>query len=278
MAETGRALTGVAETSLITLYVRAVESQRPDSLLCDEKAVALVKRAPTDFAFIDSLRLDEGDRVTILLRNREFDRRARAFMAKHPQAVVVHIGCGLDARFDRVDDGRVEWYDLDLPEVIALRREFVGGEGPRHHLLSGSVFDEQWLDTVSSPDSHPTLFLVEGVLMYFDESEVSSLVSRLLQRFPGSELVFDTLSPLMVRLNNLRMRGAHVSARYHWGLTRGGDVEAWGPGIRLLDEWHPFDHDEPRLAAYRWVRRIPLIAKVIGIFHYRLGGEQRKQG
>ena len=278
MSKTDRALTGVAETSLITLYVRAVESQRPDALLKDEKAVALVERAPADFAFIDALRLDEGDRVTLVLRNREFDRQARAFMAKHPRAVVVHIGCGLDARFDRVDDGQVEWHDIDLPEVIALRKEFVGGAGPRHHLLACSVFDEEWLDAVGSRDSLPTLFIAEGVMMYFNERQVRSLVMTLHQRFPGSELVFDTLSPLMVWLNNLRMRRTQVSARYHWGLTRAKDVEAWGSGIRLLDEWHPFDRPEPRLAAYRWLRYVPPIAKVIGVFHFQLGNRPREHG
>ena len=101
---------------------------------------------------------------------------------------------------------------------------------------------------------------------------------RLQQRFPGSELVFDTLSPPMVRLNNLRMRGTQVSARYHWGLTRAKDVEAWGSGIRLLDEWHPFDRPEPRLAAYRWLRYVPPIAKVIGVFHFQLGDRPCEQG
>jgi O-methyltransferase involved in polyketide biosynthesis len=104
-SETRGALTGVAETSLIPLHVRAAESRRPDALLKDEKAVALVERSKADFAFIDALKLDEGDRVTLVLRNREFDRHARGFMAQHPRAAVVHIGCGLDARFDRVDDG-----------------------------------------------------------------------------------------------------------------------------------------------------------------------------
>jgi methyltransferase (TIGR00027 family) len=273
MSEADRALTGVAETSLITLYVRAVESHRPDALLKDEKAVALVERAPADFAFIDALRMDDGDRVTLILRNREFDRHARRFTALHPRACVVHIGCGLDARFDRVDDGRVEWYDLDLPDVIALRKEFVGGEGPRHHLLACSVFDEDWLDAIRSRGSLPILFMAEGVLMYFDEAQVRSLVLTLLERFPGSELVFDAFSPYLVRVSNLRMRGARVSARYHWGLKRAKDVETWGPGIRLLDEWFPFSRPEPRLASYRWVRHIPLFAKVLGVFHYQLGND-----
>jgi len=271
MSKPGRTLAGVTETLLIPLYVRAIESQRPDALLKDEEAVALVERARADFAFIDALTLDEGDRVAVILRNREFDRRVRRFMAQHPRAAVVHIGCGLDARFGRVDDGQVEWYDLDLPEVIALRNELVRGEGSRYHLLAFSVFDKAWLDVVREGNSLPVLFIAEGVLMYFEEAQVRSLLLTLLDRFPGSELIFDAFSPLLVRMNNRRMRRTGIRASYQWGLRRPKDLETWGPGIRLLDEWFPLNCPEPRLRHYRWLRFVPILAKVMGIYHYRLG-------
>jgi len=278
MSEPGRTLTGVAETLLIPLYVRAIESQRPDALLKDEEAVALYERAKADFAFIDALKLDEGDRVTLILRNREFDRHVRRFMAQHPRAAVVHIGCGLDARFDRVDDGQVEWYDLDLPEVITLRNELVRGEGPRYHLLASSVFDKEWLDVVREGSSLPVLFMAEGVLMYFDEAQVRSLVLTLLDRFPGSELIFDAFSPLLVRMNNRRMRRTGIGASYQWGLKRPKDLETWGPGIRLLDEWFPLNCPEPRLQHYRWLRFVPILAKVMGIYRYGLGEAATQKG
>ena len=134
-------LNGVAETLLITLYVRAMESQRPDALLKDEKAVRLVKQMDYDFKRIRQIKMDEDDKTVIILRNREFDRHVRDFLRWHPQAVVVHIGCGLDVRFERVDNGQVECYDLDLPEVIELRRKFISAERGRYYLLGYSAFD-----------------------------------------------------------------------------------------------------------------------------------------
>jgi len=134
-------LSGVAETLLIPLYVRAIESQRSDALLKDMKAVALVTQRDSDFSRIKQIKMDEDDQVALILRNREFDRYARDFMARYPEAIVVHIGCGLDSRFERLDNGHVEWYDLDLPEVIELRRKFIGDEGERYHFLACSVFD-----------------------------------------------------------------------------------------------------------------------------------------
>jgi len=132
---TNQNLSGVAETLLLTLYIRAMESQRPDALIKDEKAVELVTRMGYDFDRIRQIKMDEEDKVTVILRNLEFDRYTRDFLARHPEAVVIHVGCGLDSRFERVDNGRVGWYDLDLPEVIALRRKFIGGESGRYHLL-----------------------------------------------------------------------------------------------------------------------------------------------
>ena len=264
-------LDGVAETLLATVYIRAIETQCPDALLKDEKALALVTQMESAFARVRQIKMDKDDQVGVIMRNREFDRYARDFLARCPDAVVVHIGCGLDSRFERVDNGKVEWYDLDLPEVIELRRKLIGGEAPRYHLLAGSVFDSAWLNPVSVHRPRPFLFLAEGVFMYFAEAQVRSLVLTLRDHFPGAELVCDAFSPYLVRMNNLRMRMTKMGARYHWGLKHGKDLETWGDGICLLDEWYPFDRPEPRLDHIRWMRHIPFLAKVMGIYHYRLG-------
>ena len=266
-------LNGVAETLLLTLYIRALESQRPDALLKDDVAVALFKNPNYDFTRFSKIRIDEGDQLAVILRNREIDRQARDFIFHNPDAVVIHIGCGLDARFERVDNGLVEWFDLDLPEVIELRRRLIGGEGPRHRFLPYSAFDKTWLDLLSTYRQRPFLFLAEGVFQYFEESQIKSLFLTLRDRFPGAELVCDAFSPYIVWANNLRfiVSGTKLSARYHWGLKNGKDVESWGEGIRLLDEWRIFDHPEPRLPYPGWVRQIPMFAKAIGVFHYRLG-------
>jgi O-methyltransferase involved in polyketide biosynthesis len=268
---TDQNLSGVAETLLITLYIRAIESQRPDALIKDERAEVLVKQMSYDFDRVRQVKMDEKDKVTVILRNLEFDRYARDFLARRLEAVVVHIGCGLDSRFERVDNGQVEWYDLDLPEVIALRRKFIGGESERYHLLGCSAFDSAWLDAVSAHRQRPFLFLAEGVFMYFEEAQIRSLVLTLRDHFPDAELVFDAFSPFLVRADNFRMSITKFGARYHWGLKRGQELENWGGGIRLLDEWGYFDRPEPRLAHIRWMRHIPLLARALRIYHFQLG-------
>ena len=268
-------LSGVAETLLITLYIRALESQRPDALLKDEKAMALVKKIIDDelydFERIKSLHLSEANKLVFILRNREFDRYARDFLARHPDAVVVHIGCGLDSRFERVDNGQVEWYDLDLPHVIDLCRKLNGGEVDRHHLLGCSVLDNAWLEAVSAHRPRPFLFLAEGVFMYFKGAQVKSLVLMLHDRFPGAELVFDAYSPIHVWRHNLQTSTSKFSFPAHWGIWRGQELEGWSDGIRLLDEWGYLDSNEPRLDSIRWLSPIESLARTIRIYHFQLG-------
>jgi O-methyltransferase involved in polyketide biosynthesis len=266
---TNQKLSGVTETLLITLYLRAMESQRPDALIKDEKAVELVNKMNYDFSRIKLLHLSEANKAAIILRNREFDRRARDFLARHRDAVVVHIGCGLDSRFERVDNGQVEWYDLDFPDVIELRKNLLGGEKERYHLLACLVLDDIWLEAVRPHRQRPFLFLAEGVSMYLKETQVKLLVTLLHKNFPGAELVFDAYSPLHVWRSNLQTStfGFHC----YWGVWHGEELEKWAEGIHLLDEWGFFDPPDPRLDYFRWMRPIEALARTLRIYHYRLG-------
>jgi methyltransferase (TIGR00027 family) len=260
-------LSGVAETLLITLYIRATESQRPDALIKDERAEALIHQFDQETLRKTLALTEDTGRVVMILKSRDFDRFVQDFLRRHPDAVVVHIGCGLDTRFERLcserpDNARVDWYDLDLPEVIELRRKLIGGEGTRHHFLACSVLEDAWLEAVETHRQRPFLFLAEGVFMYFTEAQVKSLVLKLKERFPGAELVFDADSPFMRLAHNLRVTRKRIGAHLHWDLKHSQDLEGWGDGIRLLDECFPFQYPEvdPRRALR--VRLIPfLVAK-----------------
>lgn len=203
---------------------------------------------------------------------REFDRLARAFLAEHPAGVIVDLGCGLDTRFERVDNGQVEWYGLDLPEVIALRKELLA-ETPRSHCIGCSVLDFSWMDALSGQAGKrgqpgwPILFLAEAVLVYLEEADVKRLVQTLAQRFPGAELACEAYSPVVIRSHP---RPAAV-AQPHWGLKDDRDVESWAPDIRLLSRWSYFDKPEPRLGVFQLMRFFPFFARMVRIVHYRLG-------
>jgi methyltransferase (TIGR00027 family) len=261
--DTINGLNEVSRTLLIPLYFRALESQRPDALLRDPKAVELVGRLAVDFSDVQKLK---DEQVNYLLRMREFDRQAHAFLAEHPAGVLVDLGCGLDTRFERIDNGQVTWYGIDLPEVIELRKELLA-ETPRSHFVGCSVLDFSWMDALAAQAGTPILFLAEGLLVYLAESDVRRLVRALAGRFPGSELVCDVYAPLVIRYHP---RSPAV-AQPRWGLKDDRAVEAWAPGICLLSRWYYFDQPEPRLGALRFMRYIPFIARMVRVVHYRLG-------
>lgn len=261
-------LSGVPETLLIPLYQRAQETQRPDAMFKDDKAVDIVQKLDCD---LSRFKLQKHDIVALVLRVREFDRFVRDFLTAHPDGVVVHIGCGLDTRFERVDNGRVEWFDLDLPEVIDLRRRLIGSESGRYHLLSCSVLDPTWIEKVSALHPRPFMFIAEGVLPYFEEAQVKWLVQTLYSKFPGAEMVFDAHMPWVIWGDNLQLAFSKISARLQFALKHGHDVEQWRPGIRMLEEWHYYGTDEPRVRPFRFMYTIPFLRNSTGIFHYQLG-------
>lgn len=263
-----QSLDGISRTLLLTLYVRARESQRTDAMINDHRAVAMVNQLDCDFS---KLRMQRHDEVAVIMRMRKFDNHARDFIARNPRSVVVHIGCGLDTRFERVDNGQVEWFDLDMPDVIDLRKKLIRIEGNRYHIISSSVLEDGWINTVGQFKSRPFMFMAEGVFPYFEESQVKRLIHTFREHFPGSELVCDAHTPFVIWVDNLHLAHAKVEARLHWSIKDGRELESWGEDIKLLDEWNYYEEDEPRLKSLRWVRHIPAIAKSSGIYHYRLG-------
>ena len=271
--KTSSTLSGISETYLAPLYWKAMESQRPDAMIKDEKAVALVSRMEHDFDQIRQIPMNELLKAMRIIFTREMDRYAQDFISRHPNAVVVHIGCGLDSRFERVGERNslVEWYDLDFPNVIDLRRKFFGDEGERHHLLACSVLEDAWLKTVQVHSPRPFLFLAETVFVYFKEAQVKSLVLTLRDHFPGAELVFDGWRPYEVWLGNRYLSNSQYAGLMHWGFWRGQEIEGWGDCIHLLDEWGFFDQPEPRLTSYRWMAPLFRLFKPMCIYHFQLG-------
>ncbi|MBN2003045.1 MAG: class I SAM-dependent methyltransferase [Anaerolineae bacterium] len=273
------ALSAISETMLATLYSHAVENRYPDALIRDPRAEELVARIDYDFT---ANQLGPTNQAATCLRLRQFDRFAQAFLAAHPDGVVVHIGCGLDTRFDRVCAGQtayeqVMWYDLDLPPVIELRRKLLE-ETPHYKMIpasarASSVSDLAWLDGVDVHPGKPFLFIAEGVFMYFEDVEMRRLVLTLCERFPGAELVFDVASPFVVWVQNLKLSLSRPGVRMAWSLRRYDALETWAPGIRLLEEWYYTSIHETisRVKKLQILFRLfPPFGKGMVILHYRL--------
>ena len=221
-------LGAVQETMLITLYGRALAARSGGALLRDPRAVDIVQALNYDFRrFADDARV-----VGAVLRTRMLDEMVRAFLAQSPRATVVEIGAGLNARFERLDNGTLRWVDVDLPDAMDLRRRFFT-ETARRTMVSASVIDPAWTDAVSRLDG-PYLLIAEGVLGYLEEHEVKAALTRIAETLPGSILAFDTSSSRGTPERRGRRVWPGLRARSGWICDDPQEIEGWGLGYRLL--------------------------------------------
>ncbi|MBE0466828.1 MAG: class I SAM-dependent methyltransferase [Candidatus Desulforudis sp.] len=226
-------LTEEQETLLVPLYSRAVESRQPEPIFVDRKAQEILEHVEYDFA---KLKIPGKTAVTLCIRAKKIDAYARKFLAGYPKSVVIHLGCGLDSRHTRVNNGEVEWYDLDMPEVIDLRKRFYE-ETASYHMIPSSVTDMGWTDLIS-PGGRPVLVIAEGLFMYLKEEEVKALILKLKKAFPGCGLVFDAYSALTARSAGKHPSIKKTGAVIHWGIDDPAAIEQWAEGIRLKEEWY----------------------------------------
>lgn len=272
------------ETALLTLFARARESQSENPIIKDEKAEALVAalkpvvstRRTKLAQKLSKSAIDVRASVHLTLRARKYDEYVRVFLAKDPNGVVINLGCGLDTRFFRVDNGLLAFYDIDLPEMVALKRSLIE-EQERYTMIGQSVLDFSWMAQVAS-SSRKVIILAEGLLMYLPEEKVRELVLELQRRFPGAELVCELTGRTWVEgfwgklaaikmQKQLKMGGG---ARFVFGVSDERELEKWGPGIKFLEKWFYMDDNHPKLGWLSMFRQWKIFRDVQYTVHYLL--------
>jgi O-methyltransferase involved in polyketide biosynthesis len=269
LKESTRDLRGVSETLLIPLAARILESRRDRGAFVDSMAVSI-----GDLIGFDPQETgkDTLNMAGVVARTVILDRLVREFLARYPSGTVVNLGAGLCTRYFRVAKAEsldVRWVEIDLPEVISLKRELVPREGG-FHLISGSVTDSAWMEETSLASDGPVLFVAEGLFMYLPEPKVRQVLIRLADRFPGSELLLEGWARFVVgvwaRLSpSIRKTGAQLA----WGLDSPETLAGWDPRIQVLGSWRPGEWDPARWGLLRhigWLRR-----QLMLIVHLRLG-------
>ncbi|MEV1176378.1 class I SAM-dependent methyltransferase [Nonomuraea sp. NPDC049784] len=231
-------LTEEKATLLATLYGRALDARSRHPILGDDMAVEAVGRIDFDFR---ATGMSPALAAAVALRDRFIDRWAAEYLTTHPEATVLHLGCGLDTRFYRLaPPPTVRWYDVDYPEVIELRRRLFP-ERPGHRMIGSSVTDLKWLEEV--PDDVPALVVAEGLLYYLQPEDGRALLRAIVDRFPGGQLVFDAVSRLGVRLQKLNRPVRKASATLYWGIDGPGELVAIHPRLRCASAVSAFDMD-----------------------------------
>lgn len=248
MEQQPKDLKGVSETLFIPLYGRAQMSKN-GWFFTDKKAEEIVSEVGYDFTKNKrSVFLD----IYMSIRAAKIDNHAERFITENPDTVVLHLGCGLDSRAERIFAKPKLWYDLDFPDVISARKRYFK-ESESYRMIASSVTDLTWLNHVEETDS-PVLVIAEGLTMYLTEEENKALILALQKKFRRVQYLFDAYSLLSVRLSQKSNPVNRMGAVIRWGLDTPSLVEAYGSGIRHLTTEY-FNNDE-RLKA------LPLHIKV----------------
>jgi O-methyltransferase involved in polyketide biosynthesis len=214
----------VQQTLFVPLLGRAQETRSRRPLIRDPKAVEIVAAIDPDRTRFGGL----GNWFTVL-RTAIYDHWVAAFLAEYPGGTVVELGCGLNSRFERVDNATVTWFDLDLPDTIELRRRFFR-DTDRRHTIAASVLDDAWMGVVGDAPG-PYMFVSEGVLVYLTPDDVRGALRRLVERFPGARLALDTYPAAMMRREH-QMAAAKGLARWQWACDDPRELAALGLRVR----------------------------------------------
>lgn len=260
----------VQKTLFLPLWGRAVESIKSEPLLVDQAAVQILEQVDFDFSEVTQ-NIDDLTQIAWIQRSLFCDQVVREYLARYPVGTIVNIGCGLDTTYERIDNGKLRWYDLDLPDVIELRAKFMS-ENERRKFISASFLEEEWLGNIQV--SGVVLIIAAGVFYYFEEPVIKGFFLRLMDACPNCEVIFDVSSPLGVKIANRKVvesSGLDEASHLIWGLKRVEDFLSWDPRINIKKTYHYY-----QIPGIGFRNRVMgMLANFLGIqymVHLELGG------
>lgn len=242
-------LTGVPQTLLLTTRARVEEHQRPDGILQDPKAVQWFQDLPW-YDRLDTL-YTPLSQLGWAVRAYQIDQITQQFLAKRKAALVVELGSGLSTRYFRIAREKDTWFEVDLPEVIDLRLQ-VDQETSTHRFYRGSVLDLGWMESLPEFQSEDMLFLAEGLLMYFSQSEVQTLLKAMQQQFSGSTLALDVVGGLT--RGQAARKLADLGAPLGWFVRNEQDLVDMGLSVTQVLSLIQCNQRYPdRIGMWRWL-------------------------
>ncbi|MDR1487516.1 MAG: class I SAM-dependent methyltransferase [Deltaproteobacteria bacterium] len=235
-------LQGVADTLFIPLAARIYVSKRFPEYFFDERAMSLEKEIPTESIQKNS---SEYFYMASVARYYNLDLMTKNFLSTHKKCNVVNIGAGLETAYFRLNSQNAVFYEVDLPEVIEIRRMALGEE-PRDVLIGGDMFALDWMRSIDN--SLPSLFVVSGVFQYYHEKEIIKFIQDIKQAFAYGELIFDATNEKGVKYANKYVKKTgNTSAPMHFFIN---DCERFAQktGAALM-ECRPFFIDARKILA-----------------------------
>ena len=246
-------LSGVPETMLQTVYARAKES-RGRGAIHDAKAEEIIEKLDYDFSLADK---DTAMHSGVIARTIVLDRLTKAWLGAHPGAVVVNIACGLDTRCYRMS-GYAHWYNLDLPETMAVREKLLPESGTISQIAMSAMDD--WGDAIKEQNVQ-VLILIEGLTMYLNAKDVQQIFKVISSRFSKATVFVETMNPMIVkRFKERSIEGSH--AKFTWGIKNGKALAELLPGFRFVEEHSLTEGMAVFAPIYKLLDKLPAVRNI----------------
>lgn len=246
-------LSGVPETMLQTIYARAKES-RTRGTVHDAKAEEVVDNLDYDFSLADK---DAAMHSGVIARTIVLDRLVSEWIDKDPGGVVVNIACGLDTRCYRMR-GYSHWYNLDLPETIAVREKLMPESGDISQIAMSAMDD--WGGEVAE-NGVPALVIIEGLTMYLSEADVQRIFSVISARFGKAQVLVEVMNPAVAkRFREKSIEGS--KAKFTWGVKNGAALAELVPDFTLVGDHSLTEGMAKFIPAYKALGKIPLVRNI----------------
>ncbi len=238
-------LGAIQQTLILPLWARAKETQMENPIVYDSFAKDIISRIDYDFSDIEENKeFAENQQLQWAIRAYNFDKSIQEFLRRSENATVVNIGAGLDTTFQRIDNGKVLWANIELPDVASLRQKFIP-DGERETTIAKSIFDYSWIDDITIlTKNRSVIFMAAGVFFYFSADQIKNLLCKLAEVYPQAHILFDVLSSwLWIALTNwviMRKSGMDSSVRLKWYLKNTQSLKKWLNTAKVIDEYSMF--------------------------------------
>ncbi len=249
-------LTGSAETMLQSFYARAKYSRKRNAKFYDAKAIELVNKIDYDFSKAEN---DSTMSNGVIARTIVFDELVKDFINKNPDCTVVNIACGLDTRFYRMDNGRIIWYNVDLPETIEVR-DAIYHESGRVSTIGISATDPAWADKVTKRGK--MLFIIEGLSMYLTSDENAQMLSIIRDKFDNATVLMECLAKKWVNKEHTEKSIQDTGAKFVFGADTFDDLGKAADGFRCIKNDDIIRGMTEIMPILKPFRNLPLIKKV----------------
>jgi methyltransferase (TIGR00027 family) len=257
-------LSNVSKTAILTLRCRVIESEKKSPVITDPMARFCLDRL-AGWATTAEKALFEKPQPTTLtnpmaLRARKYDAIANDFIAANPSSTVVNLGCGFDTRYWRIEHARCRYVELDLPEVVEVKRALLG-ERLEYEILGCSVLDASWIDRVTAGGNTNILLLAEGLFMYLAKADVMRLFKTLSERLTRSQITLEVVKDaythgLWKKIVEQKIKGRmglDSGATFEFGVRNAREIEGYAKGLRVIDEWSFVDDPDCRPRFYKYL-------------------------